>query len=254
MSHGIPSLGELLTIAGVSLAVVMVFRRLRLPAAIGFIVSGVLIGPGGLGWIGDEKLGVSPKGNTIHMMVAAWAWGAYPGEEGLERGIRVAVSSWRRVGHEAMVPNAKGTGPYVNSVMAKQEVLAAGYDEALLLNHDGYVVEGSGENLFLVRQGRVLTPATASGALDGITRDTVMTLLADDGFEVTEAVVPRSDLYYAEEAFFTGTAAEVTPIREIDDRPVGDGSPGPVTRRAQELFRDVVGGKLERYSHWLEFA
>lgn len=203
-------------------------------------------------FLGTGSLGLDPTGATPHAAIAAWEWGAYLGEEGLERGIRVAVSTWRRIGHESLIPNAKGTGQYINSVMAKSEAVRRGYDEALLLNHHGFVTEGSGENLFLVRDGAVTTPPTASGALAGITRDTVMVLLRDQGYEVREEALGRADVYYADEAFFTGTAAEVTPIREVDDRPVGDGEPGPVTRRAQELFQAAVTGQDERYEHWLD--
>ncbi len=153
-----------------------------------------------------------------------------------------------------MISNAKGTGGYLNSVQAKIEAIRAGFDEAIMLNTDGLVAEGSGENLFLVRDGAVLTPPVTAGILDGITRASIMRLLRDDGFEVREASLARSDLYYADELFFTGTAAEVTPIREVDHRPVGSGQPGPVTRRAQDLFRQAVTGKLEAYSNWLEPA
>ena len=205
-------------------------------------------------FLGTGSLGLNPTGASVHTAIAAWNWGAYLGGSALEEGARVRVSSWRRIGHEALIPNAKGTGQYINSVMAKQEAITAGYDEALMLNYEGYVAEGSGQNLFLVKDGRVCTPPTTAGALDGITRDTVMTLLSDDGFDVSEKDVTRSDLYYADEAFFTGTAAEVTPIREIDDRPVGEGKPGPVTQRAQELFMKTVTGRLEQYHHWLEFV
>jgi branched-chain amino acid aminotransferase len=205
-------------------------------------------------FLGTGSLGLNPIGAGVHTAIGSWVWGAYLGAEGLERGIRTKVSSWRRVGHEALIPNAKGTGQYVNSVMAKQEAITAGYDEAIMLNTAGYVTEGSGENLFLVRDGRVLTPPVSMGALQGITRDTVMTLLRDDGYEVAEGPVTRADLYYADEAFFTGTAAEVTPIREIDDRAVGTGTVGPITRRTKDLFNETVTGGLERYRHWLEFV
>ena len=151
------------------------------------------------------------------------------------------------------MPNAKLTGGYVNSVLAKQEALRAGYDEALMLNSEGFVAEGSGENLFVVRDGVVRTPPVTAGVLDGLTRDSVMTLLRDDGYEVVEAYIARTDLYYADELFFSGTAAEVTPVREVDDRPVGDGRPGPVTRRAQQMFMDTVTGKNERHEDWLEY-
>ena len=205
-------------------------------------------------FLGAGSLGLNPTGAISHTAIAAWEWGAYLGRAALEEGARVRVSSWRRISAEALIPNAKGTGQYINSVMAKQEAITAGYDESLLLNHEGYVVEGSGQNLFLVDDGKVSTPPSTAGALEGITRDTVMTLLRDDGFEVVEEIVTRSDLYYADEAFFTGTAAEVTPIREIDDRPVGEGKPGPVSRRTRELFMKAVTGELELYRHWLEYA
>lgn len=205
-------------------------------------------------FLGTGTLGINPTGARVHTAIAAWEWGAYLGKGALEEGARVRVSSWRRIGHEALIPNAKGTGQYINSVLAKQEAIVAGYDEAILLNYEGYVAEGSGQNLFLVRDGRVSTPPSTAGALEGITRDTLMTLLSDDGVEVRESAVTRSDLYYADEAFFTGTAAEVTPVREVDDRPVGEGKPGPVTRRAQELFMKTVTGELAPYRHWLEYA
>ncbi|MDP2623424.1 MAG: branched-chain amino acid transaminase [Actinomycetota bacterium] len=205
-------------------------------------------------FLGTGTLGINPTGASVHTAIAAWEWGAYLGKGALEHGARVRVSSWRRIGHEALIPNAKGTGQYINSVLAKQEAITAGYDEALLLNYGGYVAEGSGQNVFLVKDDRVGTPPSTAGALEGITRDTVMTLLADDGHDVVETMVTRSDLYYADEVFFTGTAAEVTPIREIDDRPVGDGKPGPVTARARELFMKAVTGELAPYRHWLEYA
>ena len=202
---------------------------------------------------GTGSMGLNPVGASVHTVIASWEWGAYLGEDGIENGIRVAVSSWRRIDQNSLMPNAKGTGGYVNSVLAKQEALRGGYDEALMLNTDGYIAEGSGENLFLVRDGVVHSPPVAAGVLDGLTRHTVMTLLQEDGIEIRESVLTRSDLYYAEELFFTGTAAEVTPIREVDDRPVGSGRPGPVTRRAQQLYMDAVTGKLGAHSEWLEY-
>ena len=201
---------------------------------------------------GTGSMGLNPAGAEVRTIIATWEWGAYLGEEGLANGIRVAVSSWRRIDHSMLIPNAKGTGGYLNSILAKEEAVRAGYDEALMLNFKGYIAEGSGENLFVVREGAVVTPPSTSGSLDGITRGSVMTLLEDDGHAVREADLTRSDLYYADEAFFTGTAAEVTPIREVDGRPVGDGTPGPVTRRAQELFMGAATGKLDRYRHWLD--
>jgi branched-chain amino acid aminotransferase len=205
-------------------------------------------------FFGTGSMGLDPAGANVHVVIAAWEWGAYLGEEGVQNGIRVAVSSWRRIGHDAFMPNAKVTGGYVNSVLAKTAAVRAGYDEAILLNTQGLVAEGSGENLFMVRDGIVFTPPTSAGALDGITQDAVRTLLTDGGYDVREATITRTDLYYADELFFTGTAAEVTPVREVDDKPVGTGKPGPITRFAQEAFMDTVTGKNERHSDWLEYA
>jgi branched-chain amino acid aminotransferase len=201
---------------------------------------------------GTGSMGLNPAGANVHTIIAAWQWGAYLGEEGLRDGIRVATSSWRRIDHRALMPNAKGTGGYINSVLAKQEALRNGYDEALLLNAEGTIAEGSGENLFVVRGGVAYTPPVSAGVLDGITRDSVMTLLRDDGHVVEQATLTRTDVYYADEAFFTGTAAEVTPVRELDGRAIGEGKPGPVTRRAQELFMGTVTGQLDTHPEWLE--
>lgn len=203
---------------------------------------------------GLGSIGLNPASSEVRTAIAAWRWGAYLGEDGVLNGIRVRVSTWRRISGSTFVPTAKGTGQYLNSIMAKQEAVATGYDEAIMLNADGNISEGSGENIFVVRGSRVYTPPVASGILDGITRDSVVTLLTEEGVEVTEAVLTRGDLYAADEVFFTGTAAEVTPVREIDDRAVGDGRPGPVTRRAQELYQDAVTGKHSSTRHWLEFV
>jgi branched-chain amino acid aminotransferase len=205
-------------------------------------------------YLGAGSLGLNPTGVPTHTAIAAWRWGAYLGEEGLRRGIRVRVSSWRRLDHQSFVPNAKGTGGYANSVLAKREAIRDGYDEAILLNMRGFVTEGTGENLFVIRGDVVQTPPVSSGILDGITRATVMQVLGDDGYEVVERDLTRSDLYNADEMFFSGTAAEVTPIRELDGRAVGAGEPGPITKRAQQLFQDTVTGRLEQYRHWLDFV
>ena len=205
-------------------------------------------------FFGLGSIGLNPAGADVRVAIAAWEWGAYLGEEGLRNGIRVAVSSWRRIDQQSLMPNAKVTGGYINSVLAKTAAVKAGYDEAILLNLDGVVAEGSGENIFLVRDGVVYSPPTSAGALDGITRESVRTMLEDAGHDVVERTITRTDLYYADELFFTGTAAEVTPVREVDDRAIGSGKPGPVTRTAQELFMDTVTGKNERYAHWLEYA
>lgn len=203
-------------------------------------------------FLGTGSMGLNPAGATPHVAIAAWRWGAYLGDEGLRNGIRVGVSSWRRIHQSMVIPDAKGTGGYINSVLARLEANAGGFDEALMLNIDGYIAEGSGENLFLIRDGIVRTPPTQAGALDGLTRQSVMQLLRDDGATVEEANLTRSDVYYADEAFFTGTAAEVTPVREVDHRTIGTGKPGPVTVRAQELFMSAVTGKLDRYRHWID--
>jgi len=201
-------------------------------------------------WIGSEKMGVSARGNTIHVGIAAWPWGAYLGEEGLKRGIRVKTSSFTRHHVNVSMVRAKASGYYINSILANQEVTAEGYDEALLLDTDGYVSEGAGENVFLIRNGKIYTPDLAS-CLDGITRDAVLTMAHDLGIEVIEKRITRDELYCADEAFFTGTAAEITPIRELDSRQIGIGSRGPVTEKLQSLFFDVVGGKAPQYQHWL---
>jgi branched-chain amino acid aminotransferase len=203
-----------------------------------------------LAWIGSEKMGVSARGNTIHVSVAAWPWGAYLGEEGLAKGIRVKTSSFTRHHVNVSMVRAKASGYYINSILANQEVTAEGYDEALLLDTEGYVSEGAGENVFIVKAGKVYTPDLAS-CLDGITRDSVLTMARDLGIEVIEKRITRDEIYCADEAFFTGTAAEVTPIRELDNRTIGAGSRGPVTEKLQSLFFDVVGGKSAKYKHWL---
>ena len=201
-------------------------------------------------WIGSEKMGVSARGNTIHVGIAAWPWGAYLGEEGLKRGIRVKTSSFTRHHVNVSMVRAKASGYYINSILANQEVTAEGYDEALLLDTDGYVSEGAGENVFLIRNGKIYTPDLAS-CLDGITRDAVLTMARDLSIDVIEKRITRDELYCADEAFFTGTAAEITPIRELDNRQIGIGSRGPVTEKLQSLFFDVVGGKAPQYQHWL---
>ena len=207
-----------------------------------------------LAFYGLGSIGLNPAGAEVRVIIAAWRWGAYLGEEGLKNGIRTRVSSWRRIDQSTLNTNAKGTGGYLNSILAKQEAVRDSYDEAILLNNQGYVAEGSGENIFVVKDGVVTTPPVSAGILEGITRDSVMTMLRDDGHHVQEANLIRSDLYYADEIFFTGSAAEVTPVREVDDRPVGDGRPGPVTRTAQDLFQKAVTGRLEAYHHWLDYA
>jgi branched-chain amino acid aminotransferase len=201
-------------------------------------------------WVGSEKLGVAAKGNTIHVAIAAWPWGAYLGEDGLAKGIRVKTSSFTRHHVNISMVRAKASGWYVNSILANQEATADGYDEALLLDVDGYVSEGSGENFFLVNNGKLYTPDLAS-CLDGITRDTVITLARAAGIEVIEKRITRDEVYTCDEAFFTGTAAEVTPIRELDNRTIGSGSRGPITEKLQSAFFEIVAGKNPKYAHWL---
>jgi branched-chain amino acid aminotransferase len=201
-------------------------------------------------WVGSEKLGVSAKGNTIHVAIAAWPWGAYLGDDGLAKGIRVKTSSFTRHHVNVSMVRAKASGWYVNSILANQEATTDGYDEALLLDVDGYVSEGSGENFFLVNNGKLYTPDLAS-CLDGITRDTIITLARAYGIEVIEKRITRDEVYTCDEAFFTGTAAEVTPIRELDNRTIGEGRRGPVTEKLQRAFFEIVEGKNPQYAHWL---
>jgi branched-chain amino acid aminotransferase len=203
--------------------------------------------------IGEGVMGVHPQDNPVHLFIVTWPWGAYLGEEGLKKGIRVKISSYTRHHVNISMTKAKICGNYVNSILAKREVVRAGYDEALLLDTEGYVCEASGENIFIVEGDTLKTPPLTS-ILPGITRDAIMILARDLGLHVVEQRFTRDELYTADEAFFTGTAAEVTPIREVDDRIIGKGSAGDVTLRIQAAFFDVVKGKGEwgegRYAHW----
>ncbi|MBX3611650.1 MAG: branched-chain amino acid transaminase [Hydrogenophaga sp.] len=204
-----------------------------------------------LTWIGDKKLGVSPKGNTIHLMVAAWAWGAYLGDEGLKRGIRVKTSSYTRHHVNITMTQAKAVSNYSNSILANLEATEDGYDEALLLDATGFVSEGAGENLFIIKGGVIYTPDLSAGALNGITRNTVFHIAKDLGLEIVQKRITRDEVYIADEAFFTGTAAEVTPIRELDRVQIGAGSRGPITEKIQTAFFDIVNGRNPKYAHWL---
>ena len=203
-----------------------------------------------ISFYGSEKMGVSPKGAQVHVSIAAWPWGAYLGEEGLEKGIRVKTSSYARHHINVTMCRAKFSGTYANSILANQEAVEHGYDEALLLDVEGYVAEGAGENLFIVKNGKLYEPELTS-ALIGITRDSVIQLARDIGLEVQARRLTRDDIYIADEAFFTGTAAEVTPIRELDNRPIGSGRRGPITEKLQSMFFDVVNGRNPKYAHWL---
>jgi len=198
---------------------------------------------------GCGTLGVYSPRNPSHVAIAAFAWGAYLGEEGLRNGVRCMVSSFRRYSLDSGVAQAKLSGQYIVSYLAKREAIEHGFDEAIQLAGDGSVAEGSGENLFLVFDRKLHTPPSALVLL-GVTRDTIITLARDDGMEVVERPIARGELYFADEAFLCGTAAEVTPIREIDHRPVGEGKPGPITQRIQSLFADAVRGRIERYQSW----
>jgi len=202
-------------------------------------------------WIGSEKLGVSPRGNRIHLMVAAWTWGAYLGDEGLKRGIRVKTSSYTRHHVNITMTQAKAVSNYTNSILANLEVTEDGYDEALLLDASGFVSEGAGENLFIIRNGVVYTPDLSAGALNGITRNTIFAICADLGLKIVEKRITRDEVYICDEAFFTGTAAEVTPIRELDRVQIGEGSRGPLTEKIQSAFFDIVNGRNGRYAEWL---
>ena len=202
-------------------------------------------------WIGSEKLGVSPKGNRIHAMVAAWAWGAYLGDEGMKRGIRVKTSSYTRHHVNITMTQAKAVSNYTNSILANMEATDDGYDEALLLDASGFVSEGAGENLFVIKGGVVYTPDLSAGALNGITRNTVFAICQDLGLKLVEKRITRDEVYISDEAFFTGTAAEVTPIRELDRIELGSGSRGPITEKIQGAFFDIVNGRNPKYAEWL---
>ena len=204
-----------------------------------------------LTWIGDRKLGVSPKGNSIHLMVAAWPWGAYLGEDGMKHGIRVKISSYTRHHVNITMTQAKAVSNYTNSILANMEATDDGYDEAMLLDSSGFVSEGAGENLFIIKDGVVYTPDLSAGALNGITRNTVTHICKDLGYEVVQKRITRDEIYICDEAFFTGTAAEVTPIRELDRVTLGSGTRGPMTEKIQTAFFDIVHGRNPKYAHWL---
>jgi branched-chain amino acid aminotransferase len=205
-----------------------------------------------IAFYGSEKMGVSPRGAATHVSIAAWPWGAYLGEEGMEKGIRVKTSSYSRHHVNVNMARAKFAGTYANSILANMEATEDGYDEALLLDVDGFVAEGAGEHLFVIKDGVIYEPEIAS-ALMGITRNTVITLAAELGYTVISKRLTRDDIYIADEAFFTGTAAEVTPIRELDNRTIGAGSRGPITTKIQSLFFDVVNGKVPAHADWLSY-
>ena len=205
-----------------------------------------------LAFYGYGELGVSPRSNPVDVVIMSWPWGTYLGEEALERGVSAKISSWKRVGPNTVPHVSKATGVYLNSMLAVLEATRAGYEEAILLTDEGYVADGSGENIFVVRDGTLLTPDLSASILPGITRNTVIQIAQDLGYPVRETTLIRSDLVLADEAFMTGTAAEVTPIRSVDDREIGP--PGPVTKEIQGAYLDTVHGRSERWSHWLEYV
>ena len=201
---------------------------------------------------GYGHMGLYPLDSPVDVSIAVWEWGAYLGEEGKQRGIRAKVSWWRRIRGDSLIPHAKASGQYVNSVLAKIESQKAGYEEAILLDDIGHVCEGSGENIFVIRDGEIATPPSTAGILDGINRRSVKTIAQDLGHSVVDRDIDRGELYLADEVFFTGTAAELVPVREIDDHTVGGGEPGPITRELQRAFDDALHGRAERYRDWLD--
>ncbi len=205
-----------------------------------------------LAFRGYGTMGLFPLEAPVDVTIACWPWGAYLGDEGKRDGIRAKVSSWRRISPDSLIPTAKATGQYLNSILAKIESHKAGYQEAILLDDQGHVCEGSGENIFVVRDGVITTPPLSASILDGITRKTAITLARDLGFEVVERDLARAELYLADEIYLTGTAAELVPVRELDDHAIGTGEPGEVTRAVAQAFDDALHGRTERYREWLD--
>jgi branched-chain amino acid aminotransferase len=201
---------------------------------------------------GYGEMGLFPLNLPVDVFIAVWSWGAYLGEEGQKHGVRCKVSSWRRMSDASFIPQAKASGTYLNSILAKVEVAKAGYDEAILLNEQGNVSEGTGENVFVVRDGSIATPPSSASILDGITSRSVKQIAADLGFEVVERDIARGELYQADEVFLTGTAAEIVPVREIDDRHLGE--PGELTKAIQKVFFDAIAGRRDEYLEWLDFV
>ncbi len=207
-----------------------------------------------IAFLGDGTMGLAARDNRTRVAIVAWKWGAYLGDDGLENGIRAKVSSFARASVNSLMAKGKVVGHYVNSILAKREVLTAGYDEAIMLDPQGYVCEASGENVFVVQGDRVATPPLGSAILGGITRDTLLLLMRDMGLDVVERPIARDELYIADEVFLCGTAAEVTPVREVDDRTVGAGTRGPITKRVQDRYFQVVRGTEVPDPHWLSFV
>ncbi len=203
-------------------------------------------------YLGDGAMGLFPKGNPVRIAIAVWKWGAYLGEDGIEKGIKVKVSSFIRNHVNSNMSRGKVSGYYVNSQLAKKEAISCGYDEALLLDTEGYVSEGSGENVFIVKKD-ILKTTPLTSILEGITRDSIITIAKDNGIETKEERFTRDEVYLADEAFFTGTAAEVTPIRELDGRVIGEGRRGKITEKLQSIFFDTVKGRNDKYESWLTY-
>ena len=203
---------------------------------------------------GHGPMGLDPLSNPVEVSIAVWEWGAYLGDEAKSRGVRAKVSSWRRISPDSLIPHAKASGQYLNSVLAKIEVSHAGYEEAILLDDHGHVCEGTGENIFVVMDGKIVTPPQTASILDGISRRSAIEIARDLGLEVTERDVARAELTLADEVFMTGTAAELTPVREIDDHPIGGGEVGPITREVQRVFDEALCGRAERYREWLDLV
>jgi branched-chain amino acid aminotransferase len=201
---------------------------------------------------GAGPMGLYPLDCPVEVFIAVWEWAPYLGEEGKRNGVRAKVTSWRRIGPDALIPAAKANGQYLNSVLAKIEADKAGYEEGILLDQRGMVCEGTGENLFLIREGVIATPGFPASILGGINRMSAIQIARDLGYEVEERDIARGELYIADEIFMTGTAAELTPIREVDDHPVGAGEPGPITRAIQSVFEDALHGRADRYAEWLD--
>lgn len=205
-----------------------------------------------IAYLGYGEMGVAPQLDSVRLSIAVWPWGSYLGDKAETEGCRLIVSNWQRNSNQTVPPLAKATGAYVNSALAKVGAQRAGYDDALMLTANGHIAEASAANLFLVRDGALITPPVSDGILPGITRDSVITFARDLGLQVTERSIPRSEVYIADEAFLTGTAAEIVPVASVDERPVGSGGVGPVTKQLRDLFQDVVRGRNETYARWLE--
>jgi len=203
---------------------------------------------------GYGQMGLYPLDCAVDVAIAVWPWGAYLGEEGKRFGVRAKVASWRRIPHDSLIPHAKACGQYLNSVLAKIEASKAGYQEAILLDSRGFVCEGTGENIYAVLDGRIVTPPQTAGILDGISRKSVLVIAADLGYELVERDLARAELYLAQEVFLSGTAAELVPVREIDDHAIGGGEPGPMTREIQRVFDDALHGRDPRYADWLDLV